>query len=47
MSSAANAHAGDMSRHGSDDYMRLDKWMFGERYDWARDFDMDLMATPV
>ena len=43
--SAANAD--DMSRPGSDDYVRLDKWMFGELCDWAVDFDMDRMATPA
>ena len=47
VSSAANADAGDISRPGSDGYVRLDEWMFCERYDWARDFDMDLMATPA
>ena len=33
MSSAANADADDMSRPGSDDYVRLDKWLFGELCD--------------
>ena len=47
VSSAANADADDMSRPGSDDYVRLDEWTFGELCDWAGDFDMDLMATPA
>ena len=47
VSSAANADADDMSRPGSDDYVRLDKWMFGELCDWAVDLDMDWMATPA
>ena len=47
VSSATNADADDMSRPGSDDYVRLDEWMFGELCDWAGDFDMDLMATPA
>ena len=46
-SAANNADADDMSRPGSDDYVRLDEWMFGELCDWAGDFDMDLMATPA
>ena len=40
VSSAANAVADDMSRPGSDDYVRLDEWMFGELCDWVGDFDM-------
>ena len=47
VSSAANADADDMSRPGSDDYVRLDERMFGELCEWAGDFDMDLMATPA
>ena len=47
VSSAANADADDMSRPGSDDYVRLDEWMFDELCDWAGDFDMDLLATPA
>ena len=47
VSSAANADADDMSRPGSDDYARLDKWMFGELCDWADDLDMDRMTTPA
>ena len=45
--SAANAYADDISRPGSDDYVRLDERMFGELCEWAGDFDMDLMATPA
>ena len=47
VSSAANADTDDMSRPGSDDYVRLDEWMFGELCDWAGYFDMDLMVTPA
>ena len=47
VSSAANPDADDMSRPGSDDYVRLDKWIFGELCDWAIDLDMDGMATPA
>ena len=47
VSSAANASADDMSRPGCDDYVRLDKGMFGELFDWAGDLDMDRMATPA
>ena len=47
VSSAANADADDMSRPGSDDYVRLDERMLGELCEWAGDFDMDLMATPA
>ena len=36
-----------MSRPGSDYYVRLDEWMFGELCDWASYFDMDLMVTPA
>ena len=32
-SAANNADADDMSRPGSDDYVRLDEWMFGELCD--------------
>ena len=45
VSSAANAGADYMSRPGCDDYVRLDKWMFGELCDWVGDLDMDRMAT--
>ena len=47
VSSAAKADADDMSRPRSDDYVRLDKGMFGELCDWAVDLDMDRMATPA
>ena len=47
VSSAANADADDMSRQGSDDYVRLDKWMFGELCEWAVGLDMNRMATPA
>lgn len=47
VNSKANAEADELSRPGSDKYVRLDQSVFGDLWNWAGGFDMDLMATPT
>ena len=48
VSSEENSEADDLSRPEADQYVRLEHSKFAEICAWARrDFDMDLMATPV